>query len=176
TSAPVARESHTAIWTGTEMIVWGGGLSSHSSVFDSGGRYDPNTDSWTATNRVSAPTAHYFDTAVWTGTEMIIWGGVDNSSNYLDTGARYNPSTDTWTFTKTPATVGRSNHTAVWTGTEMIIWGGIVNYSPAPYTNSGAKYNPATDSWVQTNASVYTPAARADHTAVWTGSEMIVWG
>lgn len=41
--------------------------------------------------------------------------------------------------------IGRTDHTAVWTGSEMIIWGGQSNYV---YLNSGARYNPATDTWI----------------------------
>src|SRR5437667_82298 len=44
---PEARSRHTAVWTGSEMIIWGG--LSHESFQDlnTGGRYNPNTDSWT---------------------------------------------------------------------------------------------------------------------------------
>src|SRR5262249_2534995 len=47
TNAPTVRASHTAVWTGSEMIVWGG--LHIGGVFASGGRYNPSTDSWTAT-------------------------------------------------------------------------------------------------------------------------------
>ena len=80
------------------MIVWGG--DDGSSYFNTGGRYNPGTDSWTATSTTNAPAARYFHTAVWTGSEMIVWGGVDGSS-YLNTGGRYNPGTDSWTATST---------------------------------------------------------------------------
>ena len=43
--------------------------------WNTGGRYDPGTDSWTATSTTNAPTARYAPTAVWTGSEMIVWGG-----------------------------------------------------------------------------------------------------
>src|SRR5258705_1435502 len=52
-------------------------------------------DSWTATSTSSAPAARYYHTAVWTGSEMIVWGGTDNSS-FFNTGGRYNPGTDSW--------------------------------------------------------------------------------
>ena len=44
---PDGRKSPTAVWTGAEMIIWGG-------VFDTtgasaGGKYNPATDSWTPT-------------------------------------------------------------------------------------------------------------------------------
>ena len=52
------------------MIVWGG-----NGLFNTGGRYNPSTDSWTATSTTNAPDARYGHTAVWTGSEMIVWGG-----------------------------------------------------------------------------------------------------
>jgi hypothetical protein len=68
------------------MIVWGGRL--FSSYFDTGGRYDPGTGSWTATSTAYAPSARASHTAVWTGSEMILWGGTISYS-YLNTGGRY---------------------------------------------------------------------------------------
>src|SRR5438876_626614 len=92
TNAPEARYWHTAVWTGSEMIVWGG--EGFSGALNSGGRYNPSTDSWTPTSLTNAPAAREDHTAVWTGSEMIVWGG-----DYLNTGGRYNPSTDSWTPT-----------------------------------------------------------------------------
>ncbi len=55
-------------------------------------------DTWTATSTTNAPLARYSHTAVWTGSEMIVWGGV-GGGDYLETGGRYSPSTDSWTAT-----------------------------------------------------------------------------
>ena len=93
---PIAADYHTAVWTGSEMIVWGG--SGISGVLNTGGRYNPSTDSWTATSTTNAPSAREVHTAVWTGSEMIVWGGYAAAS-LLNTGGRYNPSTNTWTAT-----------------------------------------------------------------------------
>ena len=70
---PLDDADHTAVWTGSEMIVWGGydGIS----LLNTGGRYNPSTDSWTATSTTNAPAARADHTAVWTGSEMIVWGG-----------------------------------------------------------------------------------------------------
>jgi hypothetical protein len=117
TNAPASRFYHTAVWTGTEMIVWGG---FGSSVWNTGGKYNPSTDSWTATSTTNAPARRYEHTAVWTGTEMIIWGGRGGFENDLNTGGRYNPSTDSWIATGAiNAPSARQGHTAVWTGSEM---------------------------------------------------------
>jgi N-acetylneuraminic acid mutarotase len=170
TNAPDARLGHTAVWTGSEMIVWGG--YNGSIVFNTGGRYNPSTDSWTATSTTGAPDGRADHTAVWTGTQMIVWGG-SGSSGLLNTGGRYNPSTDSWTATTTTnAPDVRYRHTAVWTGTQMIVWGGSVGDFGL---NTGGRYNPSTDSWTATTTT-NAPDARDGHTAVWTGSQMIVWG
>jgi hypothetical protein len=89
--APDARMRHTAVWTGSEMIVWGGNGENGYSNYQTGGRYNPSTDVWTPISTgPNVPPESYYDTVVWTGREMIIWGG--GPSN---TGARYNPATDT---------------------------------------------------------------------------------
>jgi hypothetical protein len=170
TNAPETRSGHTAVWTGSEMIVWGGGSG---LMFNTGGRYNPSTDSWAATTTSGAPSARVGHTAVWSGSEMIVWGGVDDTIEFLSTGGRYNPVTNSWIATNTVnAPDGRSSHTAVWTGSEMIVWGGS---NDTTIFNTGGRYNPTTDSWTATST---TNAAegRTLHTAVWTGTEMIVWG
>src|SRR6266498_2099059 len=167
---PDGRYGHTAVWTGSEMVVWGG-FTYCCNIFNSGGRYNPSTDSWTATSITNAPNGRWLHTAAWTGSEMIVWGGDDYGGNYFNTGGRYDPGTDSWTATSTTdAAAGRSAHAAVWSGSEMIIWGGY-----DPQGNTGGRYNPNTNSWAATST-INAPDGRANHTAVWTGSEMIVWG
>jgi len=56
---------------------------------NTGGRYNPSTDSWTATSTTGAPAARDFHTAVWTGSQMIIWGGAGPGPTYFNTGGRY---------------------------------------------------------------------------------------
>jgi N-acetylneuraminic acid mutarotase len=71
TNAPSGRERHTAVWSGSEMIVWGG--LGDSGYLGTGGRYNPGTNSWTPTNTNNAPSGRSGHTAVWSGSEMIIW-------------------------------------------------------------------------------------------------------
>ena len=164
---PDPRDNHTAVWTGAEMIIWGGGAFG----MNTGGRYNPSTDTWIAISTTNAPSARYSHTAVWTGTEMIIWGGGFPGTN---TGGRYNPVTDSWIATSTTnAPTARVDHRAVWTGNEMIVWGGWDGLST--FFDTGGRYNPNTDTWTATSTT-NAPDPRYSHTAVWTGSEMIVWG
>ncbi|MEW6027723.1 MAG: DUF2793 domain-containing protein, partial [Planctomycetota bacterium] len=65
---PAGREGHTAVWTGTEMIIWGGQNGPNSSDYlDDGGRYNPNTDSWTylPAPMIGPPISREFHTMVF---------------------------------------------------------------------------------------------------------------
>src|SRR5438874_12806617 len=105
------------------MIVWGGSDQT-SNYTNTGGRYNPATNTWTATSTTNAPDPRYSHTAVWTGSGMIVWGGFIDGF-IVNTGGRYNPSTDSWTATSTTGAPDRRfDHTAVWTDSEMIVWGG----------------------------------------------------
>jgi N-acetylneuraminic acid mutarotase len=167
---PAARYDHTAVWTGSEMIVWGGRKASYGLPFGDGARYNPVNNAWLSVSATGAPAARYGHTAVWTGSEMIVWGGVGNGVIFSD-GARYNASTDIWTsLSTTGAPSARYGHVAVWTGSEMIVWsqefGG---------TSPGDLYNPTTDSW-RAMDTLCALSGRGHVPAIWTGTRMIVWG
>jgi N-acetylneuraminic acid mutarotase len=185
TVGPASGDFASAVWTGSRMIVWGGSALwtdwFWTPSVNEGGRYDPATDSWSPTTTAGAPSARTKHSAVWTGSKMVVWGGRDKVTNRrpderLNTGGSYDPIADVWTPTSTDgAPSGRTDHTAVWTGNEMVIWGGFDFGLPDPYSNTGGRYNPNTDSWTATSIAG-SPSARAFHTAVWTGSRMVVWG
>jgi N-acetylneuraminic acid mutarotase len=179
-SIPSNRDRHTAVWTGTEMIVFGGqnGESAPTWVafFDDGYRYDPAIDTWTPIRRQGAPSPRYGHTAVWTGSRMIVWGGTwsgPETTNFLNDGASYDPAIDTWSpLSAVGAPPGNTRHTAVWTGSKMLIWGG---FSAGAGSSAGGAYTPATGTW-STIATANAPTARYGHLALWTGSRMIIWG
>ncbi|MEZ4828730.1 MAG: hypothetical protein R3C61_20960 [Bacteroidia bacterium] len=168
TNAPAARYNHISIWTGHEMIVWGG---QDGVVYGDGASYNPATDTWTGISAVNAPSARETTTAVWTGSKMIVWGGYN--AGVTQTGGIYDPATDTWTpMSTTNAPSARYRHTAVWTGSKMLVWGGSPDLAipiPAGYMTlqliPGHPFPPP-----------MPPAARSFHSAIWTGTHMIVWG
>jgi hypothetical protein len=174
TGAPSPRTRHSAVWTGSEMIVWGGhryvgpgDQDCLGEVYDDGFRYEPVLDEWTSieTSGLEPRGRH---TAVWTGGEMIVFGGRDRAApggTTLDSGARYHPTSDSWVPTST-APIANHRHVAVWTGNEMAVWGG------AP----GLRYDPLADAWTSMSSVNAPVPGRLDPTAVWTGELMIVWG
>jgi N-acetylneuraminic acid mutarotase len=169
-TVPSARTAHTAVWTGAEMIVWGGNTSTYAAIYqelNTGGRYTPSTDSWVPTSLAAAPSPRDRHSAVWTGREMIVWGGGDGQ--LLNTGGRYDPLTDTWTATSTGANVpsARAIHGAVWTGTSMLVWAGCCLNGP------GGRYDPVANAWTPM-APISVPGANT-RWGVWTGAELVTW-
>ncbi len=164
-----ARTGHVAVWSGSEVLVWGG-MGSDGGLAD-GAAYEPATDSW----RMLAPSplvGRHLHSGVWTGTELVIWGGI-NRAHYFD-GAAYDPATDRWRRLAPSPLRGRQGQQAVWTGREVLLWGGTDaggGYDPEP---AGAAYDPATDAWrVLPEAPI---AGRVLHSATWAGGRMLVWG
>ena len=161
-------DARTAVWTGQEVLIWGGeiGDGSHRRP-DNGAAYDPRTDSWRELPRspIWSLASH---SAVWTGTEMIVWGGVDMQ----DKGAAYNPRSDSWRTIAPGPIEGRHRHAAVWTGTEMIVWGGADEQGRALAT--GAAYDPVADTWRELPEAPLSE--RESVASTWTGEEMILWG
>jgi len=78
---PEERYSASFVWTGSEMVVWGG---YHFDPLQNGARYNPTSNTWQAMTNVGAPTAREYHTAIWTGGEMLIWGGLNGSTFYND--------------------------------------------------------------------------------------------
>ncbi len=172
--APSARTAHYAVWTGTKMIVWGGDVAGLNTPLDSGGRYDPLTDTWSG---MSQPGFSGIEgsllAVVWTGTEMIAWGGAWTGS--VAYGGRYDPVQDTWTQTAPFPGTQRRYTKAVWTGHEMIVWGGW-NDNPSTYFGDGGRYDPTSNSWVYIGIAPNSPTPRVDHTVVWTGQSVLLFG
>ena len=167
--APTARSGPTAVWTGSEMLVWGGQAS--GAYLGDGAAYAPATDTWRPLSLHGGPSARSGHTAAWTGNEMVIWGGTGPGGD-LGNGARYDPATDTWhPISSVDAPSSRTAHRAVWTGDHMLVWGGASQ--PIGSLQNGATYDSVTDTW---RPLPETDAASWIGSAVWTGSEMIVLG
>src|SRR5262249_32812684 len=146
-------------------------MGTQTFELNTGGRYSPSANSWSATSTgANVPSPRTSHTALWTGSQMIIYGGSNQGGDPVS-GARYNPGSDSWSTLNTPP-YSAVRHAAVWTGSRMIAWGGYTNTpSPGP-TNLGFRYDPSSDTYVTTNLTG-APSARHQHTGVWTGTEMI---
>jgi hypothetical protein len=158
------RRGHVAISTGDQMLVWGGEMMTDDSCLGShpiatppppcvegltttGGIYNPALDSWSPMTTTDAPEARAGATAVWTGTQMIVWGGgirLPNGDGFpTQTGGVYDLATDNWKpMTTVNAPSARSSNTAVWTGEAMLVWGGAGLLQAETFLSDGALYYP----------------------------------
>jgi hypothetical protein len=175
-SVLLPRGRHASVWTGTEMIVWGGDDGNVEGVA-TGARYRPASDTWGAPlSTTNAPDGRVYAGVAWTGTEMLIWGGNDNVQLF-DNGGRYRADTNTWgpALSQVGAPSARNCPATTWTGSEMFVWGGWDTTNGDRWLDTGARYNPTTDTW-RPISTVGAPAPRTCATAIWTGTEVIVWG
>jgi hypothetical protein len=179
---PIARYGGpvgaVSVWTGHQVIVWGGGCCGGATA--AGGAYTPATNTWQPLP--PSPLSARYTTGVWTGTEVIIAGGrhptvtasgsthIAGDSTMADAAA-YNPATRTWRRLP-PMPQPRSAATAVWDGTEALFIAGTLANGHAP-TASGVAYNPATNQWRRLPRMEF---GRSRFAAVWTGHQVLVWG
>ncbi len=161
------RVGHFSVWTGREVLVWGGRApGAAASSYGDGVRFDPQTGELRAMSRIDAPTARFQegDTAVWTGQEMLVLGG-RNAQGLLRDVSGYSPSLDRWRVLSS-AGAARAPLTALVTGAEVLV---------LDRTSAGVEaLRLLPGGFAATPASSAT-AIRAGHSALWTGAEVIVW-
>lgn len=89
-----SRSGHTQIWTGSELLVWGGwdGLRE----LNTGYRYIPAIASRVAISTVNAPAARGAHQASWNGHEMIISAGYRTADAIDAEEISYNILTESW--------------------------------------------------------------------------------
>lgn len=168
--APISpRFQHAAVWTGDEMIVFGG-YDGGEDRARGAAAYSPTTGVW---RRLADPPSEVEGApiAVWTGTEIVAFGGDHDNSTH---GAIYDPQTDDWRTVSESnlGTINSSVSHAVWTGDQVLVVG---SFSPGDDGggNGAALYDPATNKWTPLPDA---PGALSDGDAVWTGSELVFIG
>ncbi|MFP3907907.1 MAG: kelch repeat-containing protein, partial [Acidimicrobiales bacterium] len=187
-SAPVEpRYSADAVWTGREVIVVGGtgdaGPDEVGSPLGDGAAYDPGSDqwrtiaSWPLEPRTGAA-------AVWSGDEMVVVGGrevdvEDGGTQDFDDGAAYDPRADTWRSIadhpgdpRVDASVARGDQVIYLIGGDSV--GDGAGDAPDDLSIHAMAWDPETDQWYELPDPPGTP--RTNHTATWTGDELLVWG
>jgi hypothetical protein len=162
-----------AVWTGDEVIVWGGhnpDAPTGQRLHGDGYRFNPRRSEVRTLTLRLAPSPRFAadgQAAVWTGREMVIWGGRGDDGALTD-GAAYTPSLDRWTqFANAMAPL--AHVTAVLTSTGVVLSGTSV-------PGDTWRWEPSLGNWVRLSSGVAPASARRGQSAVWTGSELLVWG
>ena len=149
------REDAAAVWSGTEMLVWGGRVRDRLDALRDGAAYEPLGDRWRALPR-SPLSARGSPAAAWTGRELVLWGGagdqpeVDEGREVLGIpladGAAYDPATNRWRELAPSPLSARRDAQAVVIDGQVVIWGGTTFLGGHHFTD-GAIYDPNDDTW-----------------------------
>jgi hypothetical protein len=132
------------VWTGDELVVWGG--TNADGCLGNGAAYRPTDNTWRTL--AAAPISPRADFAsVWTGEELIVWSGYTTRHNgsivedQID-GAAYNPYRNSWRLLPKADIAPRSAAFAARDAASerMVIWGGT--YPQGGFARDGVVYDP----------------------------------
>lgn len=161
---PIGEAGKDAVWSGREVLTFGGSDVAPSAAFD------PTTRSW----RTLAPAPGALTSIVWTGDRALaveVDGGI----------AAYDPTTDSWSAGTPGPFHDRSFGTdAVWAGDRLVLFGGRQwDYSPGSLPPVGAldvaTYDPRRDRWA--DGPTLPGGTHSGYLGgAWTGREVLVWG
>jgi hypothetical protein len=182
------RERAAVVWTGRQLVYWGGASHPPVRARADGAAFDPATNRWATLP--PAPEGQWHlegddGVAVWTGREVLVWGGMTipdpvRAPN-LGTRARgvaYDPARRSWRRLPAPPLQLRwvsGNQWVVWTGRELLAGG--VEAGAGGGVAAGA-YDPAADRWRMLPRSPRLTVARGHlqaRTAMWAGTRLLVW-
>ncbi len=173
--APIpGRYAASAVWTGKEMVVWGGRVPGKEAA-TVGAAYDPATRKW---RRIAAaPAGIRGDGPVaiaWTGREMLVWATSAAGVGGPVGTAAYNPVSDTWRRLPAGPLGRREGFVSVWTGKELIVIGGAAGDRRA--TPVAAALSLRTGRWRVLHAFDGRNLYAIPSGAVWNGQRVIFGG
>lgn len=165
-SGLAGRSGAASVWTGKELLVWGGSTQGpRGGALADGAALDPSSNRWRPIP--PAPIAGRADAAVaWAGREMVVALGTDATGARLLDGAAFDPETNRWRPIAPQPFDGAFRPATVWTGTELVV---VASANGGP---SATAYDPAADRWRRLTAppgSLTMPFPQV----VWTGSEAV---
>jgi hypothetical protein len=153
------RAGINPVWTGTEVLVWGGNRG--MLFLQDGAAYNPSTQSW----RSLTPNQWAFPStiSVWAGDRFVVLA--------KNSGATYVPATDAWhDLPNLPSRVNGSFLGVVWTGHDIL---GVAQNRGSIFV---ARYDPSSNSWVLGPAQQAAIPTDNEHVSVaWTGTALGYW-
>lgn len=141
------RAEHVAVWTGAELLIYGGwsGVPDGASL-TTGLGFEPSTDTWRRLRPAPVELEWWWSMkAVWAGDRMVVAG---RTSHAEGGGSRvlllsYFPDRDAWEVSP-PVPDGRQAVGGlVWTGTEIILAGGDLHYPD----DTAWAFSPSSGEW-----------------------------
>jgi hypothetical protein len=176
---PTPRVLATAVWTGSVVVVWGGGDAAGTTDYADGGRYDPASGTWQAMSAAGAPAPRRAAYGVWTGSRVLFYGGFDKAGKAVGSISLYDPANDAWfTGSSSGAPGPLANPTVGWSGSGFLLFGGL---SGSTVSGDSYGYFPASNRWYVLGQSGggggggKGPPARYGAFGTWDGGLFTIW-
>ena len=169
----VGRSDAVGVWTGSQLVVWGGTNPTGSGDYADGAAYNPTTRRWTKLP-ASPLSARSGAASVWTGHLLFIWGGTGARDHRDTDGALYDPATERWTRLGAAPVPAHSSVQVLWTGTKIL----LLSMPPGRTSDhlTLQAYDPATRRWaVLPTLHLRTGREGYFATGVMAGNELMVW-
>lgn len=168
-ATPSPRELATAVWTGSQVLVFGGRSASGTDYYLSAALYDPTSGAWTRTSSSGVPRAAA--TGGVSANEVVFWGGLTTGSAAAPGTSRYDRTSDTWRPASAqngpPGLLGAS---AAFGAESLFVYGGTDNTTRR---DNAYRYDLANDAW---EALPRGPKARSSAFGVFDGAAFYAWG
>ncbi len=181
--SPLAPRHAMGTWTGTEMILAGGAGpdTDPPTIYKDAAAYDPRSRTWR--QLAPMPASRIDGTMVWDGSEALVIGGGVRGDLAVERGVAYDPATNRWRWLP-PMAYPRFDDAVVLAGDQVVVWGGLRAPSAAQIASdqwwaggpppNGESFDPTTDRWTALPKAPLR--ARAGPSAVWTGTDVVIWG
>jgi hypothetical protein len=185
-------DDRAAVWTGRELLLWGGDTPVTGARADGAMRpgdglaYDPAAGRWRRLRPPPGVPLERARAAGWTGKELLV---VDARAAELNAtggwlrGAAYDPAADRWRrLAPSPRLPSGEllERTVLWAGTRLLVWS-FLDWPGANATAAGEPdevalwgYDPAADRWtVLPSPSARTRPLLARSALAWTGADAL---
>ncbi len=165
------RAGPIGVWTGTELVVWGGDALDPAigEYKRTAAAYDPATDRWRVLPPSPVP-GRLGAAAFWTGGRVLIWGGVERRGDVEEAqpdGLLLDPVAETWTRVPAAPLTGPLG-ASTWIGDRLVVFSSRME--------SGATFDPATGDWAPITGPGRDAGEYGNPALVWTGEDLIVIG
>ena len=143
--APAARVRHSAVWDGSTFHTTGGGIGGVTMGTKTGGRYDPDTDTWSSAPELTSERCGHIMVHGPQGT--FVYGGIKDCRNGTTTVGALDKLVNTaWDgVNENNAPEARYSLSALWAFGELFTYGG--SSKTIAYTSTASSYDPAGESW-----------------------------
>jgi hypothetical protein len=166
------------VWTGDEVIVFGGVTELGRGQNVGAAAYNPTTNEWRRLSNAPIPLERSAEAAYGAGS-IYVWPSTVEPLQ-PQTPIEYIIEDDRWELLPAPpAEYAPRSPSIVWTGTELLAWG-VGQVTDGDAAGLGLSYDPGQKAWTPLPPAPLEPfnwneGTVSSQAMVWTGTQVIIW-